>query len=138
MILIACFDKNSGARVVRMEGFIDRDTRQRGLVVEVNTPLEQQTALLPGSFVTADIQVAAMPDLIQVPSSSMSADGYLWTVDADKLLQRHRVNPVFAYDNHLFVKAFSGNAIKVVRHPLVSYLPGTAVQAEFEESPREN
>lgn len=112
----------------RMANFIQPQTRTRDIIVRVDQPLEQETPLLTGSFVKANLTGKEQQGLLKIPSSSLAANGYLWFVDDQHNLQRIERSVVFTQDGALFVKApESVDQLNIVRWPLASYLPGMAV-----------
>lgn len=106
---------------------IDSATRLRTLVVSVEAPLDRAEPLLFGSFVQAQFTGESVPNLLALPTTALSAGGYLWTVN-DKQLARSRREIVFSQGDTVFVKAGDlQGPIQVVRNPLSSYLPGMQV-----------
>ncbi|WLQ17009.1 efflux RND transporter periplasmic adaptor subunit [Hahella aquimaris] len=115
------------AQVVGLDNYIDASTRLRGLLVEVKQPLQQETALLPGSFVEAEIRGADMDNVLKVPASAVTAGGYLWYVDQHDKLVRETPDILFTGDDSIYVKAESAATLAVVRNPLAGYAPGAQV-----------
>ncbi|WP_431685975.1 efflux RND transporter periplasmic adaptor subunit [Hahella sp. NBU794] len=115
------------AQVVGLDNYIDASTRLRGLLVEVKQPLQQETALLPGAFVEAEIRGADMDNVLKVPASAVTAGGYLWYVDQDDKLARETPGILFTGEDSIYVKAESAATLAVVRNPLAGYAPGAQV-----------
>lgn len=69
------------ARIVRVEGEVDRRTRQLTAVARVRAD-DDSTAppLLVGMFVTARIRGRTVDDVIAVPPQSMHSDDHVWLV----------------------------------------------------------
>ncbi len=114
-------------RITRLSALVDPATRLRELVIRVEQPLDYPVPLLAGSFVTAQLQGAEQQDLLAIPASALSANGYLWYVERNQL-QRRAVAPLFSDDDRLFVpRGDLPQSLQLVRRPLASFLPGMAV-----------
>jgi RND family efflux transporter MFP subunit len=124
-------------RVLRAEQHIDSATRQRTLRIAVDSPLEQVPQLLPGTFVEARITGSSVSDVWELPSSALSQRGEVWYVTENNTLARFTTTPVFSNGNAIYVKfpsELSTTPIRVVVHPLSSYLPGMLVQPVMEDT----
>ncbi|MFB9886454.1 efflux RND transporter periplasmic adaptor subunit [Balneatrix alpica] len=122
-------------QVVRVAMERDQRTRQRRLIVALQQPLAQQPALLFGSFVELSLQGERQQQLFALPASALSAAGELWYVQGQSL-QRQAVQPLFSQAGKVFVPQQGLPApLLLVRHPLVSYLPGMRVQPQQEQQP---
>jgi RND family efflux transporter MFP subunit len=107
---------------------IDPSTRQRSLMVRVKEPLAQQPPLLSGSFVSAHIKGRAVDKLFAIPSTALTADGYIWDV-VDNRLQRHKSRPLFSANGKLYIpQSELPQQMALVVKPLASYLPGMAIE----------
>ena len=114
-------------RVDRLAQQIDPQTRLRTLVVSVDQPLDQTVPLLFGTFVQARLQGPEQSDLFALPTSALTAEGYLWYVTNEQL-QRVKRNPAFSQDEQLFVQRGElPQKISLVLKPVSGYLPGMAV-----------
>lgn len=122
------------ATIVRFQYQIDDSNRSRKLVLSVNNT-QQTTDLLPGTFVKAFIPGEAQNDLLKLPASALSRDGYIWYVE-NGLLQRFRANTVYSNQDYILVripnKVDSTIALDIVRYPQSGFLPGQAVQVKAE------
>lgn len=119
--------------VSRVEHHLDNSIRQRSLVVTVDNPLQQDTPLLPGTFVSAFLSSRTVEGLWQLPASSLTRSGHVWYVDNEQRLQRQQVIPLYKNDDALFVQPFLDNLyIQVLTHPLNSYVPGLKVAPKAE------
>ncbi|MCB1704440.1 MAG: efflux RND transporter periplasmic adaptor subunit [Halioglobus sp.] len=127
-------DVESGAEwegyVARVEQHLDTTTRQRSLVVAVDKPLEQASALLPGSFVDATIAGRRLDGLWQLPTSALSQRGEIWYVSADNTLAKFTADVAFSEGDKIYVEvpaALASGSQRVLVHPLSGYLAGMAV-----------
>lgn len=131
--------------VERVEQHLSQDTRQRSLVVVVEKPLEQGTALYPGTFLKTSITGKSFDQLWQLPASSVSQQGELWFVDQNDQLVKSSVSTQFEKEGFVYVsasqfaqksllgKSFSNkSAIQVVKRPLSSFQAGMIVFAKEE------
>lgn len=117
-------------RVLRAEQHRDGQTRQRTLLVAVDFPLDQSPQLLPGTFVQAELAGRTVKDVWQLPITALSQRGEVWYITDENSLARFTVEPLFSDEKHLYVAVpdkFATAAVRVVVHPLSSYLPGMRV-----------
>lgn len=123
-------------RVLRAEQHVDSTSRQRTLLVAVDSPLQQNPPLLPGTFVEVTIEGSISENVWKLPSSALSQRGEVWYVTEAGLLERFVTEPIFSKDNSIYVSVpgeLSKASAKVVIHPLSSYLQGMKVQAVLED-----
>ncbi|MCW8876241.1 MAG: efflux RND transporter periplasmic adaptor subunit [Kangiellaceae bacterium] len=130
------------ARLDRAAGFIDQDTRQRTLFLVVdNTP-----GLIVGNMVRATIQGRQFQDLLRVPQSALTREGFIWLIDKNNQLQRWRAQVMFSEDNWSYIrlpevasliennnrnnKSDTSLYWQVVVTPQESFLPGAATTPE--------
>ena len=129
--------------VERVEQHLSQDTRQRSLVVVVEKPLEQGTALYPGTFLKTSITGKSFDQLWQLPASSVSQQGELWFVDQNDQSVKSSVSTQLEKEGFVYVsasqfaqksllgKSFSHkSAIQVVKRPLSSFQAGMIVFAK--------
>lgn len=124
-------------RVLRAEQHLDSQTRQRTLLVAVDFPLDQSPPLLPGTFLQAELTGRTLKDVWQLPITALSQRGEVWYITDENSLARFAAEPLFSDETHLYVTApveFSADAVRVVVHPLSSYLPGMRVVPVQENS----
>lgn len=117
------------ATVVRVERHLESATRQRALIVAVDTPLEQTPALLPGTFVEASVPGRPIEGVWKLPASAVTQRGEIWLVRADHTLTRLAVEALFADADAVYVKPPEALAVTpqtVVLQPLSSYTEGMA------------
>ena len=114
--------------ISHLSEIIDPTTRQRSLMVRVKKPLAQQPPLLSGSFVSANIKGRAVDNLFAIPSTALTADGYIWNV-VDNRLQRHKSRPQFSANGKLYIpQSELPQPMTLVIKPLASYLPGMVIE----------
>ncbi|WED23762.1 efflux RND transporter periplasmic adaptor subunit [Vibrio sp. JC009] len=108
--------------VDRSELHLNEDTRQRSIVVVVDKPLEQEYQLLPGTFVQASIPGNSMNNLWELPSSAVSQQGNIWTVNSDGLLTKSVADVQFAKQDKVYVSPVTEQPVaQVVKRPLSSF-----------------
>ena len=113
------------ARVRRGGGFLDPQTRQPRIFLEVVDPGE---GILAGDFVRVAFDGRPTADTLTMPESALSRAGYVWMVDADDLLVRIEPDILFRTDGQLVIAAPEGpGPWRVAITPLASFLPGQRV-----------
>lgn len=120
-------------QVLRTEGHLDSSTRQRALVVAVESPMAKSPSLIPGTFIKASIQGRAVDGLWELPSSALSQRGKIWYIDANSLLASFDASPQFSIGDKLYLSPptqLASAAQKVLIHPLSSYTEGMAAQSQ--------
>lgn len=123
------------ASIRHISPLADRDSRQRQLVLAVNQPYQKNPGLLPNQQVTVDITLAIHNAVSEVPLSSLTRDGQVWTVDENDQLRRETVTLLEENQHYAYI-VFEENpdrARTVVTYPLLSMLPGTEVSPEGAE-----
>lgn len=108
---------------------VDENTRQRNLVVNIANPLNKKQKLLAGSFVEAQVVGKPQHTLLKVPVSAVTSDGYIWFIERDETLNRHKAKIHFTSDAFAYLKAFNKKPIKLVTHPMVSFITGQPINA---------
>jgi RND family efflux transporter MFP subunit len=136
-------DRQFPARMLREGGQVEHDSRLRRLYLSVEKPLSGQTAgvqadvLRPGELVRVQLPGRGFDNLLRVPQSAHTRDGYIWYLDADDRLQRYRVQPLFSDAEALYLPppeaAQQAQAApwRIVLTPLSSFVPGTVVAARL-------
>jgi len=117
-------------RVLRAEGHRSETTRQRNLVIGVQTPLDRTPALFPGTFLDVHIPGRSVDGLWKLPSTALSQQGEIWIVDADDALRSLPADLVFTNRDAVFVRVPEGlgdDDQRVLVHPLNSYVTGMTV-----------
>ncbi|CAA0080526.1 p-hydroxybenzoic acid efflux pump subunit AaeA [Zhongshania aliphaticivorans] len=136
-LLVTVKDVETGAtwsgKVLRTEGHLDSSTRQRALIVAVESPMTQSPVLIPGTFVQVTIQGRAIDGLWELPSSALSQRGSIWYIDANSQLASFDTSPQFSVGDKLYIAPpapLSETSQQVLTHPLSSYIEGMAAQAQ--------
>lgn len=113
------------ARIRRGGGFLDPETRQRRLFLDVEDPGE---AMLAGDFVKVAFTGRSVSNTLTIPESALSRAGHVWTVDTDDLLVRIKPKILFRSDDTVTIAApeVSGPQ-RIAITPLASLLPGQRV-----------
>jgi len=78
------------ARIVRREGIVDQATGLEYWVARLDRPL-QPPAMLPGTFVDAEIEGRELDGVFELPRRAMNAAQEVWLVDADGKLELRRL-----------------------------------------------
>lgn len=119
------------ARVRQGGGFLDPQTRQRRIFLEVVDPGD---GVLAGDFVRVSFDGRAIADTLTMPEAALSRAGYVWMVDADDRLLRVAPDILFRAEGQLVVAAPTGpSPWRVAITPLASFLPGQRVTPQNEE-----
>jgi RND family efflux transporter MFP subunit len=117
-------------RILRAEQHLDTESRQRTLLVAVDSPLDQSPKLLAGTFVEAAITGRILGNVWQLPGSALSQRGEVWYVGDNNTLGSFSTEPLFSEGEYIYVEVppeFAATALRIVVHPLSSYLPGMIV-----------
>jgi RND family efflux transporter MFP subunit len=120
---------------LRAEQHVDGTSRQRSLLIAVDSPLDQNPPLLPGTFVEARISGSSVSNVWELPSSALSQRGEVWYVTDNNTLAKFSTETVFSSEKFIYVEVpeeLSANPVKIVVHPLSSYLPGMIVKPSSE------
>ena len=122
-------------RVLRVAQHIDSTSRQRNLIVAVDFPMDQVPPLLPGTFVEVGMNGSDVENVWELPNSALSQRGEIWYVTENNTLARFSTEPIFSNESSIYInvpKKFAQALVKIVVHPLSSYLPGMKVQPVVE------
>jgi len=145
---------NWQANMSRSTGTIDPTSRQRTLILTASA----DDQLVSGRMVKAQLPGKTFKQLLKVPQSAITRDGYLYLVDKDNHLQRLRADQVFSKDGFNFIRLpHSRFAAKLFRDqeqeqeqqqeqqeqaqyqiavtPLLSFLPGAEVNPVSRTTP---
>ncbi|WP_170406428.1 efflux RND transporter periplasmic adaptor subunit [Ruegeria arenilitoris] len=113
------------AQVRRGGGFLDQNTRQVRVFLDVTNPDER---ILAGDFLQVHIPGRRIPDTVTLPESALTRAGYFWFVDDEDHLQRLSANILFRSEGAVTILAPEGTGPwRVARTPLASFLPGQRV-----------
>ncbi len=118
-------------RVLRAEQSLSDETRQRSLIISVDSPLDLAPALFPGTFVEAHIEGRDIAGVWKLPTSALSQRGEIWYVSADKTLKKFSASPRFSSSGYIYItppESLTNQAVSILTSPLNSYLEGMAVK----------
>jgi RND family efflux transporter MFP subunit len=124
-------------RVLRAAQHLDSTSRQRTLIVAVDSPLDQVPPLLPGTFVEVGLNGSDIENVWKLPNSALSQRGEIWYVTEGGTLARFSTEPLFSNESSIYINVpdeFAQMSMKIVIHPLSSYLPGMKVQPVAENT----
>ena len=123
--------ENWEGTVGRLEYYADPATRQRGLIVSVDNTQSERSFLLPGTFVEVALPGRHLNEVLALPQSSMTTQGYIWYVSEDDTLSRYHTVPLYREGDYIFVKPpGEESSLRVLQMPLSSYLPGMKVTVD--------
>ena len=115
--------------IVRLDQAIDVKNRWRNVIVEV----EGAPELLPGIFVTAEIQGRSYKHVLAVPEHYLGSNGHIWYVDRLELLQDFEAEILFRKDGKLYLnRPPTHSRSTAITEPRDVYLAGTRVKAVAE------
>ncbi|WP_037312353.1 efflux RND transporter periplasmic adaptor subunit [Ruegeria halocynthiae] len=113
------------ARVRRGGGFLDQNTRQVRVFLEVAEPDDR---ILAGDFLRVLISGRLIEDTLTLPESTLTRAGNIWLVAEDNRLQRISPNILFRSEGTITIDAPQGRGPwRVAKNPLASFLPGQHV-----------
>ena len=90
--------------VVRVEGAIDRASRQQFIVAQVDDPYAVNPPLKVGLYVEADIEGRRLENILAIPRAAVRAGSEILVVDATDKLQRVKVSPIWSDDKWIAVR----------------------------------
>lgn len=119
------------ARIRQGGGFLDPQTRQRRIFLDVTEPSD---AVLAGDFVKVGFKGRPVAGTLTIPESALTRTGHVWMVDADDQLVRLRPEILFRAGDALTIAAPDGaGTVRVAVTPLASFLPGQRVTPQEAE-----
>ena len=119
------------AQVRRGGGFLDQNTRQVRVFLDIKNPGE---GILAGDFLRVHIPGRRIADTVTLPESALTRAGYIWLVDDEDHLQRLSPNILFRREGTVTIVAPDGTGPwRVARTPLASFLPGQRVTPQTNE-----
>lgn len=117
-------------RILRAEQNLSDETRQRSLIIAVDTPLDLEPALFPGTFTTAHIKGRNVSGVWKLPTSALSQRGEVWYVSTDKTLKKFSASPLFSTTGYIYIQPpeeLKNVPVEILVSPLNSYLEGMAI-----------
>lgn len=122
--------KIAQAKIVRGGGYLDPETRQYKLFLEVVQGQDSQA--LSGEFVHVHLPGVNVPNTLKIPESAQNREGEVWFVDDENRLQRFSAHVLFHLDAWLVVQTPElknpPTTWKIATNPLASFLPGSSVE----------
>ncbi|WP_394182385.1 efflux RND transporter periplasmic adaptor subunit [Marinomonas posidonica] len=119
-------------KVISVGQHIDTSTRMRSLTLAVESPLDQDAPLLPGAFVTVELQGKTLQNLWKLPNSALSQRGDIWFLDEDNRLDYFPTSPLFVDAKYTYIlvpETMRNKPYSVLTKPYNSYQKGTLVDA---------
>ena len=118
--------------VVRVEQVIDSRNLWRNVVIEIT----DTDGLLPGQFVTVEIEARTYPDVLAIPEYLPGHDGTVWFIDGDDQLRSFAPDVLFRDNGNLYVRRTSGSG-PLLRATIArpAYLPGVKVRPVSDPAP---
>jgi len=110
---------------------VDTKSRQRALIIAVDTPFDLSSSLYPGTFLQVSLPGKEIDGLWELPATALSQRGEIWYVGEEGTLSSFAAEPVFSSGDHIYIfppKERVGSPTKVIVQPLSSYLQGMAVK----------
>lgn len=113
----------------------DVNTRQRQVVLAVHQPYEGKESLLPNQQVKVVVSLGKQPQIATLPLSSLTRDGFVWTLDGENRLQKEWVTLMGQEQDKVHVRfhKHSAKTRQVVVYPLMSMLVGKVVFPQPEQ-----
>lgn len=119
------------AKIKRISAILEKETRQRKVTLSVENPMALKPPLLIGSFVEVSIEGQNLDNLFALPASTLTADGYIWLVENNRLT-RYSAKPIFSKQGQIFIpQGKLPEQIQVVNKPMASFIPGIEVTPQL-------
>lgn len=113
------------ARIRNGGGFLDQDTRQIRVFLEVSAPSD---SLLAGAYLRVIIDGQVFEDAVTLPATALTRAGHLWRVDAQNKLVRFAPEILFRTEQTItFAPPDGPGPWRFARVPLAAFLPGQDV-----------
>ena len=126
------------AKVRYVSPQVDSVTRQRQVVLSVENPYQDKPRLFPNQQVQAVVNLGLQDDVVSVPLSAMTRDGYVWTLDNNDRLRKESISLIGQGNQVLDIRfnQQSEQVRRVVQYPLSSMLIGKQVEPNFYQDDR--
>lgn len=113
----------------------DPQSRQRHVVLSVINPFIPSKTLLANQQVEVLVSLKALPSVAKIPSSALTRDGQVWSIDTQNRLFREEASIIQQSAENTYVEFKSSKQKKrqIVIYPLLSMLPGSKVNPELEQ-----
>ncbi len=122
-------DRVYGGEVVRIRADLAGDSRLAGVIVAIPVDPARATQPLLGSYVKAEIEAGAIPDVIPVPRRALRDNARVWVVDSNATLQVREAKIAWESGQQLLLHAATvqpGDTIVTSR--LSGLVPGAQVR----------
>ena len=120
------------ATIVRGGHYLDQETRQYSLFLDVNS--EQNRTAVSGQFVQVRVPGKKLKNYLSLPESALTRDGTVWLIDQQDRLRSYQPDSIFYQNKRVLVPEPDKNDSQdqtiwqVVTTPLGSFLAGKKVQ----------
>lgn len=119
------------ARIRHGGGFLDAQTRQVRVFLEVSDPVE---GMLAGDFLRIDFDGRMIANTLTIPETTLTRSGHIWLVNGDNQLERQTPDVLFRADGTITIPAPAlPSPWQLVKTPLASFLPGQRVTPQAVE-----
>ena len=119
---------------LRLGPQIDTDTRKAELIIRVGAEALGNAPLLPGAFVTLELDSASSRDAIRIERDSVVEGGRAWVIDAEERLRRLDLDIAWTDRDAVYVESstlpsdYRGKELRVVSRPAPGLLQGMEVK----------
>lgn len=116
-------------RVRSIAPFLSDNTKQQRVYFEYfGTGNPSEDPKIGGAY-KVRMRGREMPDLIRIPTQSITQDGIIWVIDKDDRLNEITVSKIFNKGGHTYVRSLlNDDFIRIAATPLVSFVPGRKVE----------
>ncbi len=125
-------------QVMQVDQHVDRDTRQRSLIVSLINPQEHARQLLPGMFLEVVLPARSFDGILAVPASSLSSRGEIWHLNDVNRLQKFAAEILFKDSNTLYLRSpfprgseQKSNPLAVLISPNPNFISGQTVEPVY-------
>ena len=140
-IISSITSNDHGTAVIeRKSEIVDPETRQTQLYMSVTKKCATCEWLLPGMMVNVEMPGKQFNNVLKIPKTAVTADGYYWVVDNENRLRRIRSEYLLSENNSILTSApdkysvSSNNQWKVAIIPLTIFLDGTRVNTRLNKT----
>ena len=119
-------------RVVRIEPSVDAQNRWVNVVVQMG----ENAGVMPGQFLSAELEGQPHATLYAVPERLISRRGQIWVLDEDNRVHAVGVEPVFVADGIWYIAPPDGTREQMqIAEPRSGFLSGATVEPRTVEAP---
>lgn len=128
--------KEWDARIVRMAGTVDTQSRQKSIIAQIDDPYglnnNNKVPLEVGSFVDATLAGERLQGVFVIPSSAVR-EGRFVLIEEDKKLKRIAINPIWSSQNEVVVDSELEAGMRLITTPLSYAVDGMSLKVAGEE-----